>query len=65
MHTYTHTAHAKVKRCICMVVPQDDFIKLYINHRPVLPLDKQNIHAAFEKIAARFPSSTYSTCLPY
>ena len=42
-----------------MVVPQDDFIKLYINHRPVLPLDKQNIHAAFEKIAARFPSSTY------
>ena len=45
-----------------MVVPQDDFIKLYINHRPVLPLDKQNIHAAFEKIAARFPSSTYSTC---
>ena len=34
---------------------QEDFIKLYINHRPVLPLDKQNIAAAFEKIAARFP----------
>eukprot|EP01036_Dinobryon_divergens_P027639 gene27639-36445_t len=32
----------------------EDFIKLYINHRPVLPLDKQNIAAAFEKIAASF-----------
>lgn len=36
---------------------QEDFLKLYINHRPVLPLDKQNIDMAFEKLALRYCSA--------
>ena len=32
------------------VIKLNDFIKLYLNYRPVLPLDKQNIVGAFETI---------------
>lgn len=38
---------------------QEDLIKLYLNHRPVLPLDKQLINGAFTTIAQHlnFPST--------
>ena len=31
----------------------NDFIKLYINHRPVLPLNTAQILSAFETVARR------------
>lgn len=47
-------------RLLAFVTPpraQDEVIRLYLNHRPVLPLDKQCISVAFEKLCDRCGST--------
>ena len=40
----------------------NDFIKLYINHRPVLPLNNAQILSAFEAVSRDWVSSHFLSC---
>jgi len=43
------------------LIDLDSFIKLYLNHRPVIPLNNQHIDFAFNEIKKQFGATEFST----